>query len=261
MRYIRIYLLLMRLNFSRLFAYRVNFINGIISSIVWSSFIIISMILLTARSSSVFGWSRNELWVLAGTYNIVYGCYYLLFSRNFEEFSNNIHYGKLDTILTKPVDSQFLMTCWFVSFPNLFRFFLGMFFTTYVLMQMHIVFSLQFFFHFIMLLLMSLLLLYSFWFFVMTFTIWFTRLSNLIDLLYQINGIMRYPQEMYKSISPVVFLILFPLTFIIVSPAKALLHTVIAGDILWPLLFSLLFFFISRYFWRFALRFYTSASG
>src|SRR5436189_2395165 len=121
-RYFTIYWMLIKINFSKMFAYRANTVNGLVSSMVWSSFVIFSIVLLSSKTSHIFGWTRDELLVLAGTYNIVYGIFYLFFSRNFEEFSTNIHFGKLDALLTKPIDSQFLMTCWYVGYPNLFRF-------------------------------------------------------------------------------------------------------------------------------------------
>lgn len=103
MRYLKIYSTLVRLNFSVLIAYRANFFNAMTASFVWSSFIIISMELLTTKTSNVFGWTRNDLLILAGVYNIIYSIFYFFFEEGFGEFPYRIHFGELDTILLKPV--------------------------------------------------------------------------------------------------------------------------------------------------------------
>ncbi|HSW48436.1 MAG TPA: ABC-2 family transporter protein [Candidatus Saccharimonadales bacterium] len=260
-RYLKVYRTILRLNLVQLFTYRVNLINSIIGHTVWAAFIIISMLLLTSRTSSVFGWTRNELLILAGTYNIILSIFYFLFSRNFNEFSNTIHYGKLDALITKPIDIQFLMTCMYVSYTHVIRFILGVGFVIFILNQMHMVFTIVTFLWFILFLVLSIVILYSIWLLVMTITIWHTKLSNLADLLYEGHSVSKYPQEIFKGASWPVYFILFPLTLIVTIPTKVLLQKMLLGDIFWPIIFAIGLFGISRRFWKFALRYYTSASG
>jgi ABC-2 type transport system permease protein len=96
---------------------------------------------------------------------------------------------------------------------------------------------------------------------VMTFLIWHSKLSNLTDLLYEGHNVSKYPQEIYKGASEFIFFALFPLTLVVVIPAKALIHKLVFTDIIWPFFFAVVMFFIARKFWKFALRSYTSASG
>lgn len=260
-RYLRIYAILLRLNLVQLFAYRANFISSLIAHTVWGAFVLISMLLLTSRISHVAGWSRDELLVLAGIYNVIFSIFYFLFSRNFGEISNTIHFGRLDGILAKPIDSQFLITCTFVSYTHIVRFILGLSFLLIILLRMHVSFSLVSVLSFILFVILSVMIMYSLWFSVMTLTLWFTKLSNLADLLYELNGIARFPREIYKGVGMYMLIFLFPLTVVIVSPAKALLQKMLLGDILWPIILAVLLFWFSRKFWQYALRSYTSASG
>ncbi len=253
--------MLIKLNFATMLAYRANFYSSFGANLAWSLFIITSMLLLTSKAPNVFGWTRDELLLLAGMYNVFISVFFILFSHNFNEFSENIHYGKLDAVLMKPIDSQFIMTCLLIGYGSAIRLIVGLLFVSYMLSQMHITLSFLTIGGFIVLFILSLIILYSFWFFVMTLTLWFTNLENLVNLLYEINHITRFPPEMYKGASIFLFITLFPLTLVIISPAKVLLQKILLGDIIWPIICSMMLFVVSRQFWKFALRYYTSASS
>src|SRR3972149_8688112 len=86
-KYVRIYRDLLRLNLSSLVAYRSNFVNSVVSSTAWGVFSLVSIVLLTYRVQSVFGWTREEILLLTGVYSVVIGVFHTLFSRNFVRFS------------------------------------------------------------------------------------------------------------------------------------------------------------------------------
>lgn len=259
--YFKVYRVFLRLNLNTLFAYRANFINSVVANTVWAIFIIVSMLLLTSKTSHVFGWTRDELLILAGTYNIIFSIFYFFFSRNFSEFSNIIHFGRLDSILIKPIDSQYLMTFTNVSYTHIIRFSLGVGFVIYVLSQMHAAITLISIILFIVFLILSVIILYSIWMIIITVTIWYTKLSNLVEFLYEAHNVSKYPQEIYLKASVFILLAVFPLTLVVVNPAKALINKLSWSDFFWSGIFAVVLFVIARKFWRFALRFYTSASG
>ncbi len=260
-KYFIIYRHLVYLSFSSLLAYRINFFNGIFASILWSSFGLLSTFLLTSRSPQVFGWTRNELLVLASVYNIFFGLFYLFFSRNFAELTRIIHFGQLDGYLLRPIDSQFSLTCWYQGLYQIARIIIGTIFLVYILSLMHIHITVLHVLSFVLFLIFGIIILYSVWFMVLTTTIWFTNLSNLVDFMYSVNLVTKYPQEMYKGFSQYLFIAIFPLTLAIVIPVKQLIEKIILGDIASLMITAILLFIVSRKFWQYALRFYTSASG
>lgn len=251
----------MKLSLASLLAYRVNFINGIFSSLVWSIFGMLATFLLTSKTQHIFGWSRNELLVLTACYNIFFGVFYMFFSRNFAEMTRIIHFGQLDTYLLRPIDSQFSLTCWTQGFYQITRVVVGTLFLFYILSLMHVHVTPWSVLFFLLLFIFGIMIMYSIWFMILTITIWFTNLSNLVDFMYSVNIITKYPQEMYKGFSEYLFLALFPLTLVLVIPVKEILHKILLSDIFILLIVAVIMLFISRHFWKFALRFYTSASG
>lgn len=259
--YLRVYKRLISMNFSVVLAFRASFLMGVLSTVMWFGLNIIQVYILTYRSGRVFGWTQHELLILTATFNLLIGIFHTLFSRNFARFSELIHYGQLDGLLVKPVDSQFLISLWHVRYPNIFRSLFSGLFLIYLLISAKMVITASQIFGFFVLLLFGLTLMYSIWFIVSTLIIWHTKLTNLIDLLYFVNHISRYPRDMFAGIPGPIYALLFPLMFMVIAPMKALIGTVLMGDVFWLVLFSGVLFIISRVFWRYALRSYTSAAG
>lgn len=260
-RYLSIYLVLVKLNFHALLAYRGNFINNFLSSLSWGFFSLYSIVLLTSRTHGIFGWKREEILLLNGIYGTIIGFYHVFFSTNFDRFSQVIHMGQLDMVLTKPLDSQFFLTFWRVNFAASSRILIAFVYTILVARQLHISPSPMTVLFCVLLAIVGLVLLYSIWFTVITLILWFTRLSNLADLLFTITGAARYPQEMFREGFWYFFVFIAPLTLIITTPAKVLFQKLDMTSLFLLIVLALVFFVISRKFWKFALRSYTSASS
>lgn len=260
-RYWNLYKTLIKLNFSALMAYRVNLANRLIGSMVWGSFHFISIVLLTNKTKQILSWPREDVILLTAGFSIFWGIFHVFFIKNFERMSDMIDRGQLDSILLKPVDSQFLISFFLVNFAAFFRVILGVIAAAYIIATYHIPVTVSSVIGYLLLMICGLILIYSIWYTVLTLTIWLARLSNLVDFLFNISGIMRYPPDIFRVLNEFLVLFLLPMLLIISAPTKVLLLKGIPLEIGYLIGFSLIFFFFSRWFWKFALRHYTSASG
>ena len=251
----------MSINFSSLVVYRGNFLNNLFSNVAWGFFSLFSIVLLTYNTPAVFGWKREELWLLNGLYGLIIGFFHMFISNNMYHLSQVIHEGELDFVLVKPVDSQFAVSFWRINYAGIARVLMSLAYVFFVVQQLHIRFSALHVIGFLFLVPLALLLLYSLWFLVTTTMIWFTRTSNIIDLLFTVTGISRYPRELSQQLVSYIFFFLLPFTFVINVPAKLLLQRLTLVDVGGLFIFALLLFLASRKFWKFALRYYTSASS
>jgi ABC-2 type transport system permease protein len=184
----------------------------------------------------------------------------MLFSRNFSRLSILIDNGSLDGLLIKPLDSQFLVSVGQVNYTALVRSVLGIILLAYLVNTIHFSFNFLQIFIYILLILCGIVLTYCIWLMVSTLLIWLPRLSNLIDLLHFLSGTGRYPAEMFSQYR-VLSVLFFPLTIAITIPAKSLLQRAFVGDYVWLIVVTGLFFMLTRAFWLFALRSYTSANS
>src|SRR6266568_2568100 len=223
--YLVVYRCLLRLNYHRALIHKADFFNGLISSILWGVFSIVAMYILTSRSSSVFGWSRVDLFVLTGVFNILIGgVYRTFFSRNFDRFSQIIQYGELDGLLLKPLNTQFALSFWHTSYHGFVRVILAIVYTLFALAVAHIPLTILSSISFLILGFLGMVTLYAIWFLVLTCLIWFPDVYNLVELLYTTDNLSRYPPQLLGAMRFTIFLILLPITLIVSTPAKALLH-------------------------------------
>ncbi len=259
-RYIRIYKAIIKINIALILTYRANFLNHIFSTFVWGVFNFIWITLLTSKAKYVFGWRGDELVVITLGYIIITGVYYSLFAHNFEDFSRIIDRGEFDTVLLKPIDPQFQISMLRISYASFIRTILGTGVLIWWISSHH--YAIGFFqvVSFIILIGVGVIMMYAVWFIFITTLIWYPNLSNMVDLLYTINGFARYPVEMLKSTGTTPLLLFIPLSLIVATPVKVLLQKNAWGDIFLLFFIGAILFTFSRVFWKFALKSYTSAS-
>ena len=261
MKYINLLKSIFYVSVARAIIYKTHFFVEIAASLGWGAFSIITILLLTTRVSYVFGWTRNELILLAVMVNIIYGVLRVLFNVSFWRFSSIIHYGELDMLLLKPLDSQFQMSVSVIDIAGIFRFLISIALTICLIVFFHVPVSFLGIIITILLCIAGITVLYSLTFIFLTFTVWFSNLHNLIELVNTVLGASRYPKEMYEGLGSFTFFFLLPLVIIISTPTKALIGKVSILDSFLLVTFAIILFVVSRVFWKFALRYYSSASG
>lgn len=260
-RYFKLYLHLMKMNLSILLEYRGAFFATFFAVILWSFFHVIMITLLTYRSNNFFGWTRNEMLLLTGAFSIFWGIFHVLFTMNFRRLSNLIDYGGLDYVLTKPLDSQFQTSFWMVNYVAAFRIFLGIGIVWYVMVAEKLHPSLVDYGLFFSIGMSGVVLLYSLWVIVSTILIWQPRLSNIIDFLYMVSGMTRYPSEMAKSMGNVGGLFILPLFLALSTPTEFLINRPDWNHVVVLLVSTAVLFVLSRIIWKNSLKYYTSANS
>lgn len=259
-RYIRIYKAILRINGALLLTYRANFINGLISSFCWGIFNFVWIALLTHKGQTVFGWKSSELVFITISYVIVTGVFYAFSAHNFTNLSRIIDRGELDGILLKPLDSQFQISVMRISFGSLIRVIMGA--ILLIWWAIHNNYSIGIFqiINYSGLLMIGVVILYSIWSLCMTFLIWYPNLGNLVELMFTFNGFARYPSELLLKSGIWGLMIFLPLSLICSLPVKALLQKNSWNDVGLLIGICIVLFYLSRKFWKFALKHYTSAS-
>jgi len=260
-KYFSVYRRLCIANWNVLMAYRADVFMQIVSSLAFSVNHVFIILLLTVKVPSVYGWSRGELLLLAGVYNMFIGIYHAFISRNLNHIADEIYFGRLDYVLLKPIDSQLSTTIWKINYASLIRFVFGAGLSFYLLHDMSVSLTVSSVVLFFLFILLGMFLLYSFWLPFISLIIFNPRLSNIIMLLYQLTNVSRYPKEMYARLPVYMVAVLLPLTLIITMPTKVLVQKFsysLASELVIVCLVMGLF---ARFTWKFALRHYTSASS
>ncbi|MBI5620492.1 ABC-2 family transporter protein [Candidatus Gottesmanbacteria bacterium] len=260
-RYFALYKRLLIANWNALIEYRGDFVTQIISSLVFSLNHVIIVLLLTIKVPTVYGWSREELILLAATYNVFIGVFHTFISRNLDHIADEIYFGKLDYILLKPIDNQLATMIWKINYVSLIRLLFGLLLTFYIVGTMHISVTIPMIAAYIVVIMLGVFMLYSFWLPFISLMIFNPRLSNIVILLFNITNVSRYPKEMFARLPLYVFIPLLPLALILTSPTKIVLQK-FSYELLWEfLIVAVTLGLFARFVWKFSLRHYTSASS
>lgn len=260
LRYLKVYLTILKANAALLLEYRYNFYSGTITSISWTILSIVAVSIYSFQASSIAGWSQTELINLTGVFAIVTGIAYTLFLPSFFTIPYKINLGGLDFIITKPLDSQFLSSTLGFGLNNLPRLIIGVSIVSWGIIKNQT--PLSHILVFIVLLISGIILLYSTFMILITLNFYSQRLDNITDMLLELFDVMsRTPSDTFRIVNSWVFTFLLPLLVVVSFPAKSLIGKLSPLEIIAALTISIASFIISRKFWFYSLRRYESASS
>ncbi len=260
-RYLKILLQLSKMALKKLSQFRINTIGMILSTSAWSLLVIGTIFLNTRYINKVFGYTPAELMAIGAIQIIFLGVFHTLVSPNIEKISEYMNQGFLDTMLLKPIDSQFLVSLTHINLPALFRILIGISILTYFVQTGAVQYGgIPSLIGFVLSLGFGLVLVYSIWFVFGTFMVWYPQMDNLVEFLYHLNTTARYPMSFFQEFG-VLFVILFgPFSMALTVPFRVFMGIANIGEVILLMIVSIVFFAFSRWFWFHALRSYTSSS-
>lgn len=239
--------------------YRVNFLIAALSSIGSLTGSIFGLFLFYRTGYTFAGWKWEEALVVLGIFTILQGFSSTLLAPNLNRIVDQVQQGTLDFVLLKPISSQFWVSTRTVSPWGLPDLIFGSILLVYAARKLGT--SLENYFFSAIPLVFGFISLYSLWFMLGATSIWFVKIYNVTEVLRGFLEAGRYPMVAYPAAYRFFFTFIIPVAFLTTVPAEVILGR---GEISWMAGAGILAFvllFSSRFFWKFALRFYTSASS
>lgn len=259
-RYWRIYRTFFVSSFARELEFRANFFAKILQNALWIFFFLAILFVVYRNTDSVAGWSRGEALILAATVflmNAVANAFFF----SLAEIPNQVRMGTLDFVVTKPIDSQFWVSTRKFNFDQIGTLVAGFAMIAVGVLNAKIAPGALQWVGYVTLVAASLTIFYAFNLALMTTGIWLVRVDNLWVLSESVTQIARYPLDIYGAGLQRFLTFAVPLGFLATVPARQLVRAfdpaMVATGALWALAALLL----SRLFWRYALRHYSSASS
>lgn len=229
-----------------------------------SSLFGIGMAILTIKvffyqTDHLGGWGYADVLLLLGIFNVLQGLIDFALRPNMFRLLQHIRTGTFDHILTKPVDSMFYVSFRHLVFWRLIDVLLGIGLMIYALIEKHYMPSVLDAAMFIVSIGAALVLIYALWMMLMTTSFWVIRIDDLSFVFNSFFETTRFPISMYRSWLRIVLTYVLPAAFITSTPALSLLGKWDGMTTIVSLILAGLFLWLSRRFWRYALRSYTSA--
>ncbi|MCF2970902.1 ABC transporter permease [Synechococcus sp. Nb3U1] len=239
--------------------YRANFFFASLSSLAGLAGAWFGLSLFYQQGHQFGGWSWPEALIVLGVFTILQGVAASSFNANLNRIVQQVQEGTLDFVLLKPISSQFWLSARVFSPWGLTDIAFGLLVILYAGMQLGLpawAYGLG-----ILPLLLGLVILYSLWFMLGATSIWFVKIYNVTEVLRGLVEAGRFPIVAYPAAYRVFFTFIVPVAFLTTIPAETML-----GRVQWEWLFGSGLLAVgllagSHAFWRFALRFYTSASS
>ena len=260
-KYIKLFIAWTKLMISAEAAYRWNSIIKAVAMVVFDFFAPLIAIIIYSVSSGIPGWSFEQFLLLSGTFTIVEGLNEALFGDLGWGIIWDLRHGEFDMSLVKPYNTLGFMSS-ASSHPRSFvRVFVGLGIVTYALVNYAIAVTLVNLLFYVFLILLGLVFLYSTVVLISSLAILFVQTSNLMNALFNILLIGRYPLNVYGSTGVFVFTFIFPLGVAAFYPASALLHGISLIFVLKLALIIMFYLVVNVLLWNFALKKYSSAGG
>ncbi len=261
LRYFSLYRAFAVNNLSRTMEFRAQFFAGILGYMIWSGVSLLFINVVFGKVGAVRGWTRDEMWVLYGTYIVLEAVCYGLLGPNMWRFSGLVRDGGLDLALTKPVNVQFFVSTRYLDLNGILNALPGIALLLFGLSRLgHWPNALEWILWFV-LLGCGLLIGYCVWFAIVTLSIWFVKLESGAVAFDPVMQMARFPVEIYPARARSFLTFAVPVAFMTTFPAEALLGKSDVRVLVMAVAFAAFSLCLSRAWFRFALRFYGSASS
>jgi ABC-2 type transport system permease protein len=239
--------------------YRVNFFIATLTSLGNLAGSLFGLFLFYRTGYTFSGWSWEAALVVLGIFTLLQGFSATFLASNLNRIVRHVQEGTLDFILLKPIRSQFWLSTHTLSPWGLPDLIFGSIIIGYAGKRLGV--GMNGYLLSLLPLLFSFLILYSLWFILGSMSIWFVKIYNVTDVLRGLLEAGRYPIAAYPTAYRFFFTFVMPVAFLTTVPAQVLLGRSEISWLISTAILAVALFFASTWFWRFALRFYTSASS
>ncbi len=260
-RYFRLLGLFARVSIQDDAAYRADFYAHALMSLLHLGAEVIGLWTIFANTRSLAGWTVFEVVTLVGVFRVMSGMVGLLIAPNMRNMMEDIRHGGLDFALIKPVNSQFYVSTRRIVFWRLTDVAIGVLMVGVGCAKLHSQLSWLSLAYFVVMLAAGVTIIYSFWLILATCAFWFTRISNIEMVFWNVFEAGRYPVTIYPRWIRLCLTYVFPLAFLTTFPASSLVGKSDASELGIAVSVSAISLTTASIFWRFGLRHYSGASA
>lgn len=259
-KYPRLFLAFVEASFKADLEYRMNFVSRIVTDIFWYLAQIVTFEALYRHTDRLGSWDHDQTRVFLGLLFVVDALYMIFFSENLDRMTERVRKGEMDLLLAKPVNSQFMMSCQRTVTALTGNLLIGIGWLAWSLSRLPDFDPMRLAW-LLVLIPCGLLSLYGVRFMMASTAVIFTKADNLQYLWYQLYRLGMRPDSIYAPWLKFAILTLFPVGLIASVPSRFLMEPPDFALFAQTLFVTAFFLWASHRFWRFSLRFYTSASS
>lgn len=240
--------------------FRLNFVLLIIAEFVWYGTQLVLYEVIFQHTEFIGDWKLAQMRVFIFLALFVDSIYMILWDANFVKFNDDVRKGNLDLLLTKPINSMFMLSSQKMSITHIPCFFItgaGLIWACAQLPDFN-------FLNLFWLLLMvpsGLSVIFCGRFALNATAILFTRADFLQYVWYSLFRLGLRPDAIYAGVLRFALVFVLPFAMIASVPTRFLLEPVNWTLAAWALVMPVILVTLLTKYWHYCLRFYSSASS
>lgn len=260
-RYFRLYLHFLRFSFSKAMEFRLDFTFRILMDIMYYVVNIMLFKVLFLHTNLIGGWDAEQMMIFVSGYLLIDALHMTIFSTNMWWLPHYINRGDLDYYLIRPVSPLFFLSLREFAANSFVNLMIATGFFAYTVSTYPYEWSFSQLFMFVALILNGTLIHYCI-LMLMTLPVFWTQSSKgFAELFHTLDIAMERPDRIFKGPIRIIFTIILPFALIASFPARFFIEGFDLQVLAHLCLVSLGLWGIVLFFWKKALRNYSSASS
>lgn len=251
----------LRIGIMNEFQYRANLYIQILQTFIALGTGLIGLNLVFSQTSQLGGWGKADLLAVMGVFTMTGGFIRAAIQPNMERLMEEIREGTLDYALTKPADSQLLVSVREFRLWQLVDVLTGAIVVIIALVQLNWLMDIWSVLGFFSALVMGGLMVYCFWLIITSTAFWFVRVHEIANLFEGLYAAGRWPVDIYPNWLRYGLTFLVPVAFAVTVPASAITGRLTFETWLGALALTVTLFVIARTIWLIGVKNYSGASA
>jgi len=261
-RYFDIYRLVIRNSLIREMSFKLNFLLWMVVELLWFAGQLAFIEVLYGQVDAIAGWTKWQVVALVGVHQIISQLFQAFFYVNLANIPELVRSGRLDLMLTLPVDAQFAVSTRQLSFDSLVNSLVGIGIVAFAMVKLGVVPSVLQLALCAGTILFGIAVHYAPLLCLSCISFWSIR-AQFIHGYFHMFMIGRMPEAVFRGIFRFIFTWLIPVIWVSNAPAQILVRPFESP---WPGIAALctgtlVVLGIARFLWLFALKRYGSASS
>ena len=262
-RYIDIYSIMLRNSLIREMSFKANFLLWMLVEVLWFVGQIVFFSIIFGNVDRIGDWTKWEVVLLIGTHQMISQLFQAFFFVNVANIPELVRTGKLDSLLVLPIDSQFAVSTKQFGLDSIVNAIVGAIVVGVSLSKLGYVPTPISILLYLVAICFGIAVHYSIMLSLAAVSFWIVRAQGLVYGYFNFMNIARYPDSIFPRLFKFIFSWIVPVVIVANVPARLLIKAFgQPGPLMLQLVIgSTVVFLLSRAFWGFALRRYSSASS
>jgi len=257
----RLALLHLRIGVMNEIQYRANFVIQLLQSLVSIGTGLVVLALIFRQTGDLQGWSQPQLLIVMGVFTVVGGFIGFAIEPNMARLMADVQDGTFDYLLTKPVDSQLLVSVREFRIWRLTDLLVGVVVMVWGIAQLGTTPSALDVAAFLITLVVGLVMIYCVWLMLSTGAFWFVKMDMLQELFTGLYRAGQYPVGIYPGWLRAGLTFIVPIGFAVTVPSESLTGRLGIGRVAVMLLAFVVLAGLTRMVWHRGVRRYDGASA